>query len=353
VAEDSIAGYGGILAAPRRHPRILAAAAAAAALLATGIVVIGVRAPATESPLATLADPGDGGTSAGTLSSGGTVAALVGENGVIYIWDVPSRRLIATLAGAGADSGTAMAFSPDAAMLAVAGDAATSVWDVAGARRVATVTDPGGSARAASTGGVLSVAFSPGGRMLAVGDGDGSSYLWNVATWRLTATLTDPAGLGVASLAFSPDGALLAAGDSNGQVDVWNVATSRRVAVHTDGESVTSVAFSPNGTSLAAGDDYGYATVWRAGAARPVAIVADPGDNPDPQGDVGPGDYSVSVAFSPDSAVLATDHCLWDIATAQRHCLARGQAFAAFRPDGRVLAFGFGQNDSITLWLTG
>ena len=116
---------------------------------------------------------------------------------------------------------------------------------------------------------------------------------------------------------------------------------------------MTSVAFSPDGTSVAAGDDYGYATVWRAGATRPVVSVTDPDRNQDPSEEAGPGNDFITVAFSPGSRTLATDHCRWDIATAKRRCLARGLAFAAFRRDGRALAFGFGQNGSITVWPTG
>jgi hypothetical protein len=63
----------------------------------------------------------------------------------------------------------------------------------------------------------------------------------------------------------------------------------------------------------------------------------------------GPGNEFITVTFSPDSAALATGHCLWDIATARSHCLARGLAFAAFRRDGRALAFGSGRNGSITV----
>jgi WD domain, G-beta repeat len=63
---------------------------------------------------------------------------------------------------------------------------------------------------------VESVAFSPGGRMLAVGDGDGDVGLWDTASGQRTATLAE--GSPVKSVAFSRNGQTLAIGDLNGNV---------------------------------------------------------------------------------------------------------------------------------------
>jgi WD40 repeat protein len=59
---------------------------------------------------------------------------------------------------------------------------------------------------------VLSVAFSPDGRLLASGSwDDGTIKLWDVATGSLVRTLSGHTGA-VNSVAFSPDGRLLASG---------------------------------------------------------------------------------------------------------------------------------------------
>jgi WD40 repeat protein len=67
----------------------------------------------------------------------------------------------------------------------------------------------------------ISVAFSPDGNTLAVGDSDGRTYLWNVSTKTLAATLTDPNSMNINSVAFSPDGKTLATGDASGSVNLW------------------------------------------------------------------------------------------------------------------------------------
>jgi WD40 repeat protein len=74
----------------------------------------------------------------------------------------------------------------------------------------------------------LSVAFSPNGTTLAVGDQGGDTYLWNLATRTITATLADPGATAaqdaVFSVAFSPDGTILATGHAaNGGTYLRNV----------------------------------------------------------------------------------------------------------------------------------
>jgi len=99
---------------------------------------------------------------------------------------------------------------------------------------------------------VSALAFSPDGALLAAGGRDGVR-LWDARTGAVVTTLGGQGA--VASVAFSADGALLAAGGDDAKVRVWNALTFR--LVHTlsgHRRAVVSVAFGPEGKSLASVD---------------------------------------------------------------------------------------------------
>jgi eukaryotic-like serine/threonine-protein kinase len=239
-----------------------------------------------------------------------------------------------------------VAFGPGGNILAVAatapggGNGNTYLWNPA-VGSVSILHDPGSH-------GAQSVAFSPDGTTLAVGDADGDIYLWKLATGAHTA-LHDPGSKGVQAVAFARKGTVLAAGDANGSTYLWNWATGARVgtALHDSGsQGVQAVAFSPDGATLATGDADGDIYLWNwAAGARPRTLT-------DPSA---PGIVSISadveaVAFAPMGTVLAAGDAngatyLWNWATGKMTGTlmdpdGQGVQALAFSPDGTVLAVG-------------
>jgi WD40 repeat protein len=128
------------------------------------------------------------------------------------------------------------------------------------------------------------VAFSPDGRLLAVGSADKAIRLWDVSDparpHRIGPMLTGPAGY-VYSVAFGPGGRVLAAGNTDGSVWLWNLADPARpglIAKLTGPTGhVFSLAFGRGGRTLAATDSAGLVWLWDtqpAAAARGVCAMA-------------------------------------------------------------------------------
>ncbi|MFF7764233.1 helix-turn-helix domain-containing protein [Streptomyces griseorubiginosus] len=168
------------------------------------------------------------------------------------------------------DHVSALAFSPDGAMLATVDDYGTvRLWDPMS-------HEPLGSPFTDHENYVQAMAFSPDGTLLATGDTSGTVRLWDPVTLEpLGSPLTGHQG-GVAAVVVSPNGNVLAARDSGGTVRLWNLATGELLGtpLTSPRDALLDTAFSPDSTVLATRDTRGNVQLWDLTADEPVRTAA-------------------------------------------------------------------------------
>jgi len=244
----------------------------------------------------------------------------------VVIWDVANRRYVTSFEF-GQPQVVSLAFSPDGKVLAAGGVQGWNVWDMTTWKRR--------TANASSTV-VRSVAFSADGSSLATVGDDMAVRLWNTADYGPRAVF-DGTPSTFSSVAFSPDGRLVAAGShGEGSVKIWDLGTKRMHSrLYRGLNGVLAIAFSPDGKTLAAGSTDNLLTLWDVATGSPRATLK------------GHDDWIVSLGFSANGRTLASSSRegrvkLWDAATGVAISSFDGQAGTAnpfaISPDGRTLA---------------
>jgi WD40 repeat protein/DNA-binding SARP family transcriptional activator len=364
------------------------------------------HAPGTYDPIQVVTHSGVNDIA---LSPSGQMAVSGGDDGLVILWDIVSRKKIRHFEG---HSGAvrAVAISPDGLTVISGGLSGTSLtepgeiilWDVRTGKEnrrfegqaeaiVDIAISPDGSRLLASSGevdysgaplfqtyslllwdietgelihhfenidrDVPSLAINPNGNFTLAASTDHNLYLWDMESREQIQAFEGHADL-VRTVAFSPDGRRAISGGGDGEVILWNLEKGEVLArfnAHTAG--VNDIAFSPDGrTALSVGTD-GAITLWDLFNATQVnrfggheTAVLDVAYTPD-------GKYFVSASglFDPAASIVEEDSLrLWNLESGEQIGSLDWHIGDMFQmdvsPDGRRVLSGHMTDDSLRLW---
>jgi WD40 repeat protein len=189
-------------------------------------------------------------------------------DGTVVIWNAATAKSWAVLEGHKEVVGC-VAFSPDGKTLGFRKyDRTIILWDPLQRRQLGTLAGHGDS--------VMGVGFLPDGATLVSGALDKTVRFWDLSTRTLRKTIKLDSQ--VMAIASSPDARLLAAGYGErkypGTVRIWTLKDGReRITLKAHKNLITSVAFSPDSRILATGSYDKTAKLWEATTGKPLATL--------------------------------------------------------------------------------
>jgi len=202
------------------------------------------------------------------LTSDGQFAACSRAN-QIYVYHVPSGQLVGRLTDpqllksglykkpgvAHRDLVESLAFSPGGNLLASGSYREVKLW-----RRPRNVQKL--NLAAAAQKDLTAVIVSPDGKWLATAGDDNNVKLWSAANGKLARELPGHTAA-VRALKFSPDNTKLLSGSTDKSVRVWNVADGKLFAQTTTPSEVNAVAWLAGAKQIASANADGLIRVWR------------------------------------------------------------------------------------------
>jgi WD40 repeat protein len=248
-----------------------------------------------------LAVPGHAGAVGGVAFSRDGTHLAVHAGCTVYLYDATGKRETSfPVRWNGTNQATwimSLAFSPDGKMLAVGCQRMNQpnvlgeihFWDVKAGKEAPAVQ--------AHVGGVLALAYSSDGKTLATAGTD-QVKLWDAQTMGERHTLEGHIGE-IRAVAFAPGDKIVASAGADRTIRLWKTASGAQQQIlegHTD--RVTRLAFSRDGAKLVSGSADGTVRVWNVEKGEQQAVFA-----------LTPGQEIRSLAFGAETLLAAG---LWD-----------------------------------------
>lgn len=175
------------------------------------------------------------------LSPDGTRVVTRTDRDPLELWDVPSRRLVATLAEPPGPADPVHRFSPDGRRIASVSKETIRVWDAGSGRELFTV-------ETGHRGPISDFRFSPDRRRLVTASWDSTLKLWDAESGSEVALLRGHS-MTVWACRFSPEGERLASRAMDGTTRLWTARARRGDPVPTGPASLIR-AFHASGEEI-------------------------------------------------------------------------------------------------------
>nr|HEX4312469.1 WD40 repeat domain-containing protein [Kofleriaceae bacterium] len=206
---------------------------------------------------------------------------VVGGNGHTVAWDIARDKAVWS------KDEPFVAVSPDSRFVITHPATGLRVTDIANGGEVTQLALPLGESATATEPArdVVAMAFSPDGKLAAIGTRGGALQIVDVGTWKLHAGWT-VAATEVVSVAWRGDGKMIATGSRGGAITLSDVAQRRVATIEIGGtiaatadrpESVSWLAWFDDGSTLGPGAEL--AALW-VGGRVPIGFVGGAGEAP-------------------------------------------------------------------------